>query len=235
MSKVALRAPVLSVRLRPEPRPGRSGRAPRAGCRRCVRLDVAGSGRGGQLLASSQRISLAGVRHSAWLRTAVPIRCADDAGERSARCHRFGAKSSVAGAILRLPRGNDALDIPDESAGRPVSSLPMATSPRIEIAGPDMPAGDTWRASSVGQLVREVFDIPLSDVAGCFQDDAPVRRASRLRTTSGGVCCVYFHTPLTDRERSRQNFSSALRAPLTLRRFPGAFSFQQQPTGEESP
>jgi hypothetical protein len=40
---------------------------------------------------------------------------------------------------------------------------------------------------------------------------------------------------LTDRDRSRQNFSSALRAPLTLRRFPGAFSFQQQPTREESP
>jgi hypothetical protein len=40
---------------------------------------------------------------------------------------------------------------------------------------------------------------------------------------------------LTDRRRSRQNFSSALRAPLTLRLFPGAFSFQQQPTREESP
>ena len=39
----------------------------------------------------------------------------------------------------------------------------------------------------------------------------------------------------TDRRRFRQNFSSALRAPLTLRRFPGAFSFQQQPTREESP
>jgi hypothetical protein len=40
---------------------------------------------------------------------------------------------------------------------------------------------------------------------------------------------------LTDRRRSRQNFPSALRAPLTLRRVPGAFSFQQQPTREETP
>jgi hypothetical protein len=40
---------------------------------------------------------------------------------------------------------------------------------------------------------------------------------------------------LTDRRRSRQNFSSALRASLTLRRFPGAASFQQQSTREESP
>ena len=39
---------------------------------------------------------------------------------------------------------------------------------------------------------------------------------------------------LTDRERSRQNFSSALRAPLTLRLSPGAASFQHQPTREES-
>jgi hypothetical protein len=49
------------------------------------------------------------------------------------------------------------------------------------------------------------------------------------------LAASYFDTVLTDRRRSRQNFSSALRAPLTPRRFPGAFSFQQQPTREESP
>jgi hypothetical protein len=110
----ALRAPVLLVRLRPAPRPGRSGRAPRAGCRRCARHEVAGFRRGAQVLISSQRISLA--RH--WpcaLSKAVPTRCADDAGECSARRPRFGAKSSVAEAALLSPGHNDALDFPDES------------------------------------------------------------------------------------------------------------------------
>jgi len=77
------------------------------------------------------------------------------------------------------------------SRRRPVSSLPMATCPRIEVDGPDMPAEDSWRASSVGQRECEVSDVPLSVVAGCFQDDAPVRRASRLRTTFGGACCAH--------------------------------------------
>ena len=115
MSAVALRAPVLLMRLRPALRPGCSGRAPRAGCRRCARHDVADSRRGRQLLASSQRISRARVPLSAGGRTAVPTRCADDAGECSARLHRFDAKSSVAGAILLSPGHNDALCIPDES------------------------------------------------------------------------------------------------------------------------
>jgi hypothetical protein len=39
---------------------------------------------------------------------------------------------------------------------------------------------------------------------------------------------------LTDRARSRQNFSSALWAPWTLRLSPGAASFQHQPTREET-
>jgi hypothetical protein len=112
---VALRAPVLLVRLRPAAHPGRSGRAPRAGSRRCTRHDVAGSRRRRQLLASSQRISRAWVPPSAGGRTAVPIRCADDAGECSARRHRLGAESSVAGAKLLPPGHNDALCIPDES------------------------------------------------------------------------------------------------------------------------
>ena len=32
------------------------------------------------------------------------------------------------------------------------------------------------------EITRSVRSVPLSDVAGCLQDDAPVRRASRLRT-----------------------------------------------------
>jgi hypothetical protein len=116
MSTAALRAPVLLVRLRPAPRPGRSTRAPRARCRRrCACHDVAGSRGGGQLLDSPQGISLARARPSVWMRTAVPNGCADDARERCARRHRFGSKASVAGAILRLPGHNDALCNPDES------------------------------------------------------------------------------------------------------------------------
>jgi hypothetical protein len=111
MSMAALRAPVLLVRLRPGPRPGCSGRAPRAGCRRCARHEVAGLRRGAQVLISSQRISLARRPASAWGRTAVTTRCADDPGECSARRHRFGTKSSVAEAVLLSP----ALDFPDES------------------------------------------------------------------------------------------------------------------------
>ena len=142
------------------------------------------------MLTSSQRISLARRPPSAWGRPTVTTRCADDAGECSARRHRFGTKSSVAVAIVLSPGHNDAL-ASQTSRRRPVSSLPMATCPRIEVDGPDTPVGDSWRASSVGQLVCEVSDVPLSDVAGCFQDDAPVRRASRLRTTSGGACCAH--------------------------------------------
>jgi hypothetical protein len=112
---MAFRAPVLVVRPQPAARPGRSTRALRAGCRSCRRHDVAGCRRGGQLLASSQGVSLARLWPCAWLWTAVPTRCADDAGECSARRHRFGATSSVAEAILRLPGHNDALEIPDES------------------------------------------------------------------------------------------------------------------------
>jgi hypothetical protein len=111
----ALRAPVLLVRLRPAPRPGCSGRAPRAGCRRCARHEVTGLRRGAQVLISSQRISLARRPPSAWGRTAVTTRCADDPGECSARRHRFGTKSSVAEAVLLSPGHNDALDFPDES------------------------------------------------------------------------------------------------------------------------
>jgi len=98
---------------------------------------------------------------------------------------------------LRLPKrffyrlGTTMPSTSQTSRRRPVSSLPMATCPRIEVDGPDTPVGDSWRASLVGQLVCVVSDIPLSDVAGCFQDDAPVRRASRLRTTSGGACCAH--------------------------------------------
>jgi hypothetical protein len=144
----ALRAPVLLVRLRPAPGPGWSGRAPRAGCRRCARHEVAGLRRGAQVLISSQRISLARRPPSAWGRTAVTTRCADDAGECSARCHRFGTKSSVAEAILRLPGHNDALEIPDESPAPCLVLAHGAICPRIEVDGP--------RHAGAGQLASQL-------------------------------------------------------------------------------
>jgi len=234
VSMVALRAPVLFVRLRSATRPGRFGRAPRAGYRRCIRHDVAGS-RGG-----------AGC--SAPLRRSVVLRYGCPSGdgqsrEATARVEQERARSGAIGSM-------QGLRLPVRSVGRPVATTLPTVPDGSSVGGPVslyghpsvalqmVPARQrrgTAGESAQHQLGCEVFDIPLSDVAGCLQDDAPVRRASRLRTTSGGARCVYFDTALADRERSRQNFSSALRAPLTLRLYPGAFSFQQQPTREESP
>jgi hypothetical protein len=139
-----------------------------------------------------QGISLARLRPSSWMRAAVPTGCAGDARECSARRHRIGAIGST--PSLRLPErfficlGTTMLSTSQAGRRRPVSSLPLVTRPRIEVDEANVPAEDSRRANSVGQLECEVSDVPLSEVAGCFQDDAPVRRASRLRTTSGGAC-----------------------------------------------
>jgi hypothetical protein len=51
---------------------------------------------------------------------------------------------------LRLPKrlffrlGTTTHSASQTSRWRPVSSLPMATRPRIEVDGPDMPVGDSW-------------------------------------------------------------------------------------------
>jgi len=234
VSMGALRAPVLFVRLRSATRPGRFGRAPRAGCRRCIRRDIVGS-RGGASYSPPPR-------RSVFLRCGCPT---GDGQRRqpTARVGQDSARSDAIGSMqgLRLPvrsfvrprattlptvPGGSSVRNPDRVHGHPLVALQMV--PARQRRGK---AGEPAQH----QLGCEVFDVPLSDVAGCFQDDAPVRRASRLRTTSGGDRCIYFETALADRERSRQNFSSALRAPLTLRLYPGAFSSQQQPTREESP
>jgi hypothetical protein len=52
-------------------------------------------------------------------------------------------------------------------------------------------AGSTAGPGSFGHRSCAVFAVSLSHVAGCLQDDAPVRRASRLRTTSDGVRCAH--------------------------------------------
>jgi hypothetical protein len=147
MSTSALRAPVLVVR--PQPAPPRVGGGPPRGGgarRRCARHEVAGRRRGGQLLISSQRISLARCKLSTWLWKAVPVRCADDAGECSARRHRFGTKSSVADAVLLSPGHNDALDFPDRS-----------TAPCLVPAHGHMPTdrGRRCRHAGGGQVVSQ--------------------------------------------------------------------------------
>jgi hypothetical protein len=140
---------------------------------------------------------------------------------------------SHAGARFWPFDGDDAVSFPRrwcEPQSRPAPSRPSPPT--------CWPARRRWGSaaepSSIHRGSSDVFGVPLFDAAGCLQDDAPVRRASRLRTTSDGVRCVLFDTALTDRERSRQNSSSALWAPLTLRLSPGATSFQHQPTREET-
>jgi hypothetical protein len=136
------------------------------------------------------------------------------------------------GARFRSPTGGAALSIPIRMAG--TSSRPGLWPPCDHLRTDAPTAVISCGVSSFGHRSCAVFAVSLSRVAGCLQDDAPVRRASRLRTTSDGARFVLFDTALTDRDRSRQNFSSALRAPLTLRLFPGATSFQHQPTREET-
>jgi hypothetical protein len=244
-ASMALRAPVLFVRLRSATRSGRFGRAPRAGCRRCIRRDIVGS-RGGASCSPPPR-------RSVFLRYGRPT----GDGQRYEPTERVGQESARSGAIGSM----QGLGLPVRSFVRPIATtlptVPDGTSVRSpvsvhghpSVALEMMPARQ--RRGTAGepaqhQLGCEVFDVPLSVVAGCLQDDVPVRRSSRLRTTSGGARCVYFETASTStpcsltvagpaRTSPRPCVSPVMRAPLTLRRFPGAFSFQQQPTREESP
>jgi hypothetical protein len=237
---VALRPPVLFVRLRSATRPGRFDRVPRAGYRQCIRRDIVGS-RGGASCSPPPR-------RSVFLRYGCPSGAGQryeptervGAGECSLRCHRFDARFSVAGSMLRPPDSDNAAYGPRRVIGAQPGFCPWPPTRGFADGVGAPTAGYSWRASSVGQLGYEVFDVPLSDVAGCLQDDAPVRRASRLRTTSGGDrACTSTLRSLTmngpARTSPRPCVSPDMRAPLTLRLYPGAFSFQQQPTREESP
>jgi len=83
--------------------------------------------------------------------------------------------------------------------------------------------------SSLGQRSREVFEVFLSSMwLAVFK----MMHRSGGRQGYGQLLTAF--AGLTDRERSPQNFSSALWAPLTLRLSPGAASFQHQPTREET-
>jgi hypothetical protein len=73
----------------------------------------------------------------------------------------------------------------------PPSSRPMATRCHLLTDG-RADGSDQLRCQLARpEITRIVRSVPLFDVAGCLQDDAPVRRASKLRTTSDGVRCAY--------------------------------------------
>ena len=193
---MVLRSPVLFVRLRSATRPGRFRRAPRARYRRCIRHDIVGS-RGGASCSPPPR-------RSVFLRYGRPT----GDGQRYEPTERVGQESARSGAIGSM----QGLGLPVRSFVRPIATtlptVPDGTSVRSpvsvhghpSVALEMMPARQ--RRGTAGepaqhQLGCEVFDVPLFDVAGCLQDDAPVRRASRLWTTSGDDRCVYFDTAST--------------------------------------
>jgi hypothetical protein len=74
----------------------------------------------------------------------------------------------------------------------PFSSRRMVTSTHVHATREPCTEGGRiyCRSRAHGHRSWGVFPVSLSRVAGCLQDDAPVRRASRLRTTSGGARCA---------------------------------------------
>ena len=187
---MVLRSPVLFVRLRSATRPGRFGRAPRARYRRCIRHDIVGS-RGGASCSPPPR-------RSVFLRYGRPT----GDGQRYEPMARVGQERARSGAIGSMP----GLRSPGRSFVRPrattLPTVPGGSSVRSPVPVHGHPPAALQmvparqRRGTAGepaqhQLGCEVFDVPLSDVAGCLQDDAPVRRASRLRKTSGGARCAH--------------------------------------------
>jgi len=97
---------------------------------------------------------------------------------------------SYAGARFWPFDGDDAVSFPRrwcEPQSRPAPSRPSPPT--------CWPARQRWGSaaepSSIDRGSSDVFGVPLFDAAGCLQDDAPVRRASRLRTTSDGARCAH--------------------------------------------
>jgi hypothetical protein len=97
---------------------------------------------------------------------------------------RVSVPSSWAG--FRPPGGGEPL-YPNWIAKTHPRPWTMATRHHLLTdglaAGSDQLRGQLARP----KITRSVRSVPPPDVAGCLQDDAPVRRASRLRTTSDGV------------------------------------------------
>jgi len=228
-ASMALRAPVLFVKLRSATRPVRFGRVPQAGYRRGIRRDIVGSRGGASCLPFPRR--------SVFLRHGRP----SGNGQRFEPTARVGQENASSGAIGSMPGfrspvrsfvrprattlptvpGGSSVRNPDPVHGHPPMALEtvLARQRRGTAGEPAQLASCSGRCPiSLSRMWLAAFKMMPRSVGrqGCGQ-------------------LLVALAALADRRRSRQNFSSALRAPLTLRRFPGAFSFQQQPTREESP
>jgi hypothetical protein len=131
---------------------------------------------------------------------------------------------------VSVPSGVDVLSIPCRWLDAPLlpahghQHSPTCDAGRLHRRRPDQ---------------RQVPAPSATDLAQCSLSRSPVWLAvfkmmhrSAGRQGYGQLLAAF--AGLTDRERSSQNFSSALRAPLTLRLSPGAASFQHQPTREET-
>jgi hypothetical protein len=135
----------------------------------------------------------------------------------------------VAGPILR-PTGGETCATAHQDRWFPVSSLRTAINPQSHARRPTWPPAEMrCRISPFGQRSCEAPNGPLL----LWLAVSKMLHRSLGRQGYGQPQSAL--AVLTDRERSRQRFPSALRAPLTRRVFPGATSFQHQPTREESP
>ena len=155
---------------------------------------------------------------------------------------RRGRNSASAGSRLSLHRrisvpsaGRGSGRLAGQSPSIPFGGLeptlvPSPRPPVITCSRTDSPTAVISNGvSSLGQRSREVFEVFLSSMwLAVFK----MMHRSGGRQGYGQLLTAF--AGLTDRERSPQNFSSALRAPLTLRLSPGAASFQHQPTREET-
>jgi hypothetical protein len=129
---------------------------------------------------------------SAWWQAALPTTDKAATGHLLAPAYRSngGSQFPSTGAGFRPLGGGEPL-MSHLDGWRPPSSRPMATRHHLLTDGPrdgtDQLRGQVARP----EITRSVRSVPLFDVAGCLQDDAPVRRASRLRTTSDGARCAH--------------------------------------------
>ena len=159
-------------------------RTTRPGCRQGHRCDVGGAERANRRhprgLAGLDYLGPVSGRHCYFDRQGCDRRmlaqaCRSDGKSRI----RYRGEVSVAGwrrRSLQIPFG--------WLVPRHVPAYaPLRPSADGRTAGANQLRGQLARP----EIRRSVRSVPLFDVAGCLQDDAPVRRASRLRTTSDGV------------------------------------------------
>jgi hypothetical protein len=146
-ASMALRAPVLFVRLRSATRPGRFGRAPLAGCRRCIRHDIVGS-RGGASCSPPPR-------RSVFLRYGRP----SGDGQRYEPTARVEQESARSGVIGSMP----GLRLPVRSFVRPIATTLPTVPGGSSVRNPDLSMAThswlcrwCWRANDGVQLASQL-------------------------------------------------------------------------------